>query len=131
MAYGGIPLDLMTLMVSSIAIGIGVDYSIHFIARLRHEIRRNADPRRAAEETIRTTGRSIIYNALTVALGFFVLVFASFKGIRFFGIQIAITMAVSALSAISIIPAILIEWQPGFLQRRTNRTGPPAENEPS
>jgi len=131
MAYGGIPLDLMTLMVSSIAIGIGVDYSIHFIARLRHEIRRNANPRRAAEETIRTTGRSIIYNALTVALGFFVLVFASFKGIRFFGIQIAITMAVSALSAISIIPAILIEWQPGFLQRRTNRTGPPAENEPS
>jgi len=118
MAYTGQPLDMMTLMVSAIAVGIGVDYSIHFISRFRNEFRETRDAQKSLQATIRTTGRGITYNALTVALGFFILVFASFKGIRMFGLQIALTMAVSALSAISIIPAILVEWQPKFLSRR-------------
>jgi len=123
MAYTGQPLDMMTLMVSAIAVGIGVDYSIHFISRFRREYREDPDPQRALQATIRTTGRGITYNALTVALGFFILIFASFKGIRMFGLQIALTMAVSALSAISIIPAILMEWQPKFLSRLPWRRG--------
>ena len=117
MAYTGIPLDIMTLMVSAIAVGIGVDYSIHFISRFRREYRKDHDALRAVQGTVRTTGRGITYNALTVALGFFILVFASFKGIRFFGMQIALTMVISAVSAISIIPAILVQWQPSFLKR--------------
>lgn len=117
MAYTGVPLDLMTLMVSAIAVGIGVDYSIHFISRFRREYRIDGDGARAMQETIQSTGRGITYNALTVALGFFILIFASFKGIRMFGIQIAFTMVISALSAISIIPAILLQWRPGFLTR--------------
>jgi len=117
MAYTGQPLDMMTLMVSAIAVGIGVDYSIHFISRFRREYRETRDPQQALQMTIRTTGRGITYNALTVALGFFILVFGAFKGIRMFGLQIALTMVVSALSAISIIPAILMEWQPKFLSR--------------
>jgi predicted RND superfamily exporter protein len=117
MAYTGQPLDIMTLMVSIVAVGIGVDYSIHFISRFRVEYRRGQDAHQALQATIQTTGRGIAYNALTVALGFFILIFASFKGIRTFGWQIALTMAVSALSAISIIPAILVQWQPKFLSR--------------
>jgi predicted RND superfamily exporter protein len=117
MAYTGQPLDIMTLMVSVVAVGIGVDYSIHFISRFRREYRVDRDAERALQATIQTTGRGITYNALTVALGFFILIFASFKGIRTFGWQIALTMGVSALSAISIIPAILVQWQPKFLSR--------------
>lgn len=117
MAYTGMPLDMMTLMVSSIAIGIGVDYSIHFISRFRREYRADRDAHWAVQATVRTTGRGITYNALTVALGFFILVFASFKGVRLFGLQIALTMVISAVSAISIIPAILVQWQPKFLRR--------------
>ena len=117
MAYAGAPLDMMTLMVSVIAVGIGVDYSIHFISRFRSEYRMHGDAERSLQATIRHTGRGITYNALTVALGFFILIFASFKGIRTFGMQIALTMAVSALSAISIIPSILMQWQPRFLSR--------------
>ncbi len=117
MAYTGQPLDIMTLMVSVVAVGIGVDYSIHFISRFRAEYRQDQDASRALQATIQTTGRGITYNALTVALGFFILIFASFKGIRTFGWQIALTMGISALSAISIIPAILMEWQPKFLSR--------------
>ena len=117
MAYTGTPLDMMTLMVSAIAVGIGVDYSIHFISRFRREYRTDRDPILALQKTIQTTGRGITYNALTVSLGFFILIFASFKGIRSFGLQIALTMAVSALAAISLIPAILVERQPRFLAR--------------
>ena len=117
MAYTGQPLDIMTLMVSVVAVGIGVDYSIHFISRFRSEFRQDRNAERSLQATIRTTGRGITYNALTVALGFFILIFASFKGIRTFGWQIALTMAVSAVSAISIIPAILVQWKPKFLSR--------------
>ena len=115
MAYTGQPLDMMTLMVSVIAVGIGIDYSIHFISRFRNEYRKDHDAERAITKTIQTTGRGITYNALTVALGFFILIFASFKGIRSFGWQIAMTIAVSALSSLTIIPAILVEWKPQFL----------------
>ena len=117
MSYTGQPLDIMTLMVSVVAVGIGVDYSIHFISRFRREYREDRNAERALQATIQTTGRGITYNALTVALGFLILIFASFKGIRTFGWQIALTMGVSALSAISIIPAILVQWQPKFLSR--------------
>jgi len=117
MAYTGQPLDIMTLMVSVVAVGIGVDYSIHFISRFRTEYRKDRDAERSLQATIQTTGRGITYNALTVALGFFILIFASFKGIRTFGWQIALTMGISALSAISIIPAVLVEWKPKFLSR--------------
>jgi len=117
MSYTGQPLDIMTLMVSVVAVGIGVDYSIHFISRFRREYRVDRNAERALQATIQTTGRGITYNALTVALGFFILIFASFKGIRTFGWQIALTMGVSALSAISIIPAILVQWKPKFLSR--------------
>ena len=117
MAYTGQPLDIMTLMVSVVAVGIGVDYSIHFISRFRVEYRKDRNAQRSLQATIQTTGRGITYNALTVALGFFILIFASFKGIRTFGWQIAMTMGVSALSAISIIPSILVQWQPKFLSR--------------
>ena len=117
MAYTGQPLDIMTLMVSVVAVGIGVDYSIHFISRFRTEYRKDRNAERSLQATIQTTGRGITYNALTVALGFFILIFASFKGIRTFGWQIALTMGISALSAISIIPAILVQWTPKFLSR--------------
>ena len=117
MAYTGQPLDIMTLMVSVVAVGIGVDYSIHFISRFRNEYRKDQNAERSLQKTIQTTGRGITYNALTVALGFFILILASFKGIRTFGWQIALTMGISALSAISIIPAILVQWQPKFLSR--------------
>ncbi len=123
MAYTGQPLDIMTLMVSVVAVGIGVDYSIHFISRFRTEYRKDGDAERSLQATIQTTGRGITYNALTVALGFFILIFASFKGIRTFGWQIALTMGVSALSAISIIPAILVQWQPKFLSRAAWKRG--------
>jgi len=115
MAYSGTPLDMSTLMVSSIAIGIGIDYAIHFISRFRREMQSGESAESALQTTIQTTGRGIAYNALALALGFAVLLFSSFKGTSNFGLLIAMTMVISALSAFTIIPAILVTWKPRFL----------------
>ena len=117
MAYSGTPLDMSTLMVSSIAIGIGIDYAIHFISRFRREMRSGVSEESALQRTIQTTGRGIAYNALALALGFAVLLFSSFKGTSNFGLLIAMTMVISALSAFTIIPAILVTWKPRFLRK--------------
>jgi uncharacterized protein len=119
MAYSGTPLDMSTLMVSSIAIGIGIDYAIHFISRFRVEVQAGSDMEQALRTTIQTTGHGIAYNALALALGFAVLLFSSFKGTSNFGLLIAMTMIISALSAFTTIPAILVIFRPKFLTRKS------------
>jgi len=118
MGFSKTPLDMATLMVSSIAIGIGIDYAIHFLSRFRREHRVHRDPERALATTLQTTGRGIAYNALALALGFAVLLFSTFKGTASFGLLIAMTMVISAISAFTVIPAILLQWEPRFLQKR-------------
>lgn len=115
MGFTGTPLDMSTLMISSIAIGIGIDYAIHFIERFRKEYRKDRDERRALEATVHSTGRGIAFNAIALALGFGVLLFSSFKGTSNFGLMIAATMVISALAAFTTIPAILVLWKPKFL----------------
>jgi len=118
MGLSGIPLDIMTLLVSSIAIGIGIDYSIHFLTRFRLECQVENNPRDALNRTILSAGRGISYNALALALGFGILLFSSFLGLVSFGALIAMTMILSALSVFTVIPAFLITWKPKFLTLR-------------
>ena len=117
MAYSGTPLNMATLMVSSIAIGIGIDYAIHLISRFRREVLAGKSMDNALRSTIQTTGRGIAYNAIALAFGFIILLVSSFKGTNSFGLLIAMTMVISALSAFTVIPAILITWRPAFLFR--------------
>jgi hypothetical protein len=136
MGFTGTPLDMSTLMISSIAIGIGIDYAIHFIDRFRKEYRKDRDERRALEATVHSTGRGIAFNAIALALGFGVLLFSSFKGTSNFGLMIAATMVISALAAFTTIPAILVLWKPKFLtangwkKKEVVRTGEFVESEP-
>lgn len=108
MAYLHIPLDIATLMVAGISIGIGIDYAIHFTNRFRLELGRNSDETKAIMKTIETTGKAIIINALSVALGFSILLFAQLNPIRQFGWMIAVTMIISSLSAITYLPSIIL-----------------------
>jgi hypothetical protein len=118
MAYLGLPLDMSTMMIGSIAIGIGIDYAIHFVERYRHEFTRARDAQRALEHTLTYTGAGISYNALALTLGFGVLWISTFKGLNTFGSLVALTMVVSALSAFTVISAILLLWKPKFLNGR-------------
>ena len=108
MGWLGIPLDTATTMIASIAIGIGVDYTVHFLSKYRRERREGVEPQDAVSETIRTTGRAIIYNAVAVAAGFAVLLFSSFGPIATLGALVAVTMGISALAALTLLPSALL-----------------------
>ncbi len=108
MAYLHIPLDIATLMVAGISIGIGIDYTVHFTNRFCLELGRNGDEINAIMKAIETTGKAIIINAISVAFGFSILLLAQLNPIRQFGWMIAVTMIISSLSAITYLPAIII-----------------------
>ena len=101
----GIPLDVATVLVGSVSIGIGIDYAIHFSNSLSKNIKQY-NYKEAVMETMRITGKSIIINMLSVMLGFLVMVFAELVPLQYFGILVAITMLTSALSTITILPVL-------------------------
>ena len=111
MAYTDIPLDNATMMIASIAIGIGIDYAIHFSTRFKVELGRQENELLALDKTLETTGRAIIINALTVALGFIILVWSSIVPIQRFGALIALTMAVSAWATLTLLPALILVFK--------------------
>ncbi len=108
MGHLGISLDHATMMIASISIGIGVDYTIHIISRFNRELKEKGDLSEAIKETLSTTGRAVIVNTASVAMGFFVLAFSKFEPTRRFGYLTTMTMFLSALSAITILPAAVL-----------------------
>ncbi len=133
MGYLGIALDDMTVMTASIAIGIGIDYAIHFTSRFRSELREEKRESEALIVTLKTTGRAIVINAITVMMGFIVLVRASMVPIQRFGWLIALLMFISALGALTLLPALILTTKPRFVRilgssrNRVGRQNSPTE----
>ncbi len=117
----GIPLDNATVLIASIAIGIGIDYTIHMISRFRFEREDHDSTREALATAVRTTGRAILLNAATVGLGFLVLVFAALEPLRRFGWMVALTMATSALAALLFLPAVILTFEGVFKPREVQK----------
>jgi hydrophobe/amphiphile efflux-3 (HAE3) family protein len=103
-----IPLSSATALISSIAVGIGVDYAIHLIEHYRNRRLEDFTIREATFATIRHTGRAIIYNAIAVMGGFAVLVFSVFPPNRQVGTLIVLNMATSAIGTLSILLVTII-----------------------
>ena len=101
-----IPLDVATTMIASVAIGTGIDYSIHFANRFRRESKLQSDMDSVLRVTLGKVGKPISSNAISVALGFLVLVLSSTVTVARFGGLTALTMVVSALLAIFFLPAL-------------------------
>ncbi len=118
MGWLGIKLDIATAMLSSIAIGVGVDYTIHFFWRYKYEMFQGRNPREAVMKTLTTTGRGITINALSVVLGFTVLFISSFLTIKYFAYLIIFSIIVCLFGALVLIPAISILFRPKFLERK-------------
>lgn len=122
MGISGITLNPATALLSSIMIGVGVDYTIHFLWRYKTELG-NTGHRHAIIKTLTTTGRGIVYNAMSVMVGFSVLVFSGFSSIRFFGYLVLISIGICLISALFVIPSILLVFKPQFVEHKfKNRT---------
>jgi len=117
MGAAHIPLDLATVLVASIAMGIGIDYSIHFSVRFKSYYQTSTSVREALERTMETTGRAILINMTTVALGFLVLLLCNIVPLQRFGLLVAITMFASGIGAVTFLPAILLLTKAKFLGR--------------
>lgn len=108
MGITGIPLDIATVLVASVAMGIGIDYSVHIINAFNHYKSEGMDMNNALKNTILISGKSIIINVLTVTCGFLVLLFSHIVPMQSFGLLIAISMIFSGLGSLTLLPAILI-----------------------
>jgi hypothetical protein len=115
MGFTGTKLDLATAIIASVAIGIGVDYAIHFLSRFHHVMLSGGDFRTATTGTMITAGRAIIFNMISVAAGFLVLCFSNFPPLQSAGWLIALTMLTSSLGALTLLPTLLNICQPKFL----------------
>ncbi len=116
MGYTGVKLDVATALISSVMIGVGVDYIIHFLWRYREERRLNRKPREAVITTLTTTGRGIVFNAFSVIIGFVVLLVSSFTPIRFFGMLIVVSIFTCLIGALVILPALVLKYNFKFLE---------------
>lgn len=112
MGLANIPLDIMTITIAAITIGIGVDYAIHYIHRFKKEIRQGASYQQAVKTVQLTVGRALYYTSITITLGFIILVTSSFKPSIYFGLLTSLAMIVSLLATFTIIPILINWWKP-------------------
>jgi predicted RND superfamily exporter protein len=115
MGFVGIKLTLATALISSLAVGIGIDYTIHFIEFFKHEYQSGkADFLR---RTFIGCGKAIIINALSVGAGFGVLALSQFRIIAELGSLIALNMLITAFVSLTVIPALLLVIKPKFIYK--------------
>jgi len=111
----GIPLNVSTAIISSIGMGIGIDYAIHFVYRWKLESAKSYDIRHCISTTMGTSGKAIFFNALTISLGFLVLMLSGFPFVRELGLLLSVNMAASYLGATVAIPVVLSWFCPRSL----------------
>jgi predicted RND superfamily exporter protein len=115
MGYFKIPLDVATVLAGSIALGIGIDYAIHFSVRFKSFFLAGATAEEAVLHTLNTTGKAITINVAAVTMGFFTLLFAQLVPLQRFAVLIAVAMIGSGLGALTTLPALLLKSNPKFL----------------
>jgi len=108
LGWFGIELSIATGLIASIAIGLAVDDTIHYLVRFNREFHLDLDEKRAIKETLCHIGRPIIFTTLTIATGFFILSFSGFKPTAIFGTLMVTTM-LSALAGDMILLPILMQ----------------------
>lgn len=122
MGFTGIWLGVGTAMFAAIAIGVGVDFAVHTIDRLRVHTRQDGMPvRQALLELYPTTGRALLFNLLAVALGFGVLATSSVPPLQRFGSLVAVAVASAFLGGMTMLPALILLTKPAFLFNNTKQ----------
>ena len=122
--FAGIPVDVSTTLAAGVAIGVGVDFAIHYIFRYRREraklgeqrasaqsgaqreVTKSGDHLQATQDTLRSVGKTIVFNAVVVTTGFLMLFFSQFPPHEKLGYFVAAYMVVSCLAALIILPVV-------------------------
>lgn len=121
MGFAGINLDLVTSIIASVAVGVGIDYTIHFMTTYKEERAKSDDLEEVTRMTFRKSGHGIVTNAIAVGFGFLVLCFSKFVVLRYIGILVAIVMFTSSFLAMTVIPGFLNMYAPKFISKKTEK----------
>jgi predicted RND superfamily exporter protein len=108
MGMFGIPLDMMTITIAAIVIGIGVDDAIHYLHRYKKELDKGTTAREAVVKTHHSTGTALYFTSFTVIAGLSVLVFSRFMPTVYFGLLAALAMVLALTANLSVLPALLV-----------------------
>ena len=117
MGIVGIKLNIGTAMVASFAIGIGIDYTIHYLAAYHHEYTKRRDDRNFLIHTFYGSGKAILFNAVSVGAGFAVLMLSKFNMLSELGLLIALVMGTSSFASLTVLPTILSIVKPRFITK--------------
>ena len=112
MGYVGINLDVATIMIASVAIGISVDDTIHFLYRFKEEFKKDGDHYLAIQRTLSGVGRALIFTTVVATCGFLVFCLSSFKAIQYFGLLTGITMVSALVADLFILPSCILLFKP-------------------
>ncbi len=111
MGFAKIPLDVMTITIASISIGIGVDDTIHYIIRFKEEYAKDKDYIKAMQRSHESIGYAMYYTSITIMLGFSILVFSNFIPTIYFGLLTVLVMFTALMSALLLLPKLLIKYR--------------------
>ena len=119
MGWTGMTMNISTSLTSAMAVGIGADYAIYLIFRLREELATGIDENTAVRNVMTTAGKAVLFVAIAVAAGYGVLLTSfGFNIHKWLAILIGTAMIVSAISALLLIPALILTFRPNFIFRR-------------
>ena len=108
----GIPLDMMTITIAAITIGIAVDNSIHYIYRFKEEYKNSNDYNKTVELCHSTVGRAILNTSITIVFGFSILVLSKFIPTIYFGIFTGLAMLLAMVSVLTLLPSLILLIKP-------------------
>ena len=107
-----IPLDMMTITIAAITIGIAVDNSIHYIYRFKEEYKNSNDYNKTIELCHSTVGRAILNTSITIVFGFSILVLSKFIPTIYFGIFTGLAMLLAMISVLTLLPSLILLIKP-------------------
>ncbi len=108
----GIPLDMMTITIAAITIGIAVDNSIHYIYRFKEEFKKIKDYNKTLDRCHSTVGIAILNTSITIVFGFSILVLSNFIPTIYFGIFTGIAMLLAMISVLTLLPKLILTLKP-------------------
>ncbi len=112
MGWAKIPMDMMTITIAAITIGIAVDNGIHYIYRFREEYALSHDYVETLHICHSNIGKAVFYTTMTIIFGFSILVLSNFIPTIYFGVLIASAMFIALLAALTVLPKLILLWKP-------------------
>ena len=112
MGWAKIPMDMMTITIAAITIGIAVDNGIHYIYRFREEYALNNSYTETLHICHSNIGKAVFYTTMTIIIGFSILVFSNFIPTIYFGVLIAAAMFIALMAALTVLPKLILLWKP-------------------